>query len=313
MSQAGPRHQALQQVMRGFGRQGRGQGNVVVKRGRPSATPWCELGHPIGKRAQSVQPGLQEASHRRETTRERWASPRRVAMTAPPPSRTPSHRWPPGTRRPQGTIVQADEPTLAPSGTGQSQCPTPWGRTPGLLSGPAAGVVVAVQLPVGHPSDASAVGPLVDQVEPAMARVTSRPQLALHAVAGERGGNAPQVHPTLHARGLLPIGMAQTVEPMTPEPTPEAGLALLQEAGWHRTRTPHQVRLACACGDSRPVGARHMASLLARGAGQLRDNGPQGAVVQLGMTVMAHHGATLVRIRQPRLSKRAQQFRRWLG
>jgi hypothetical protein len=56
----------------------------------------------------------------------------------------------------------------------------------------------------------------------------------------------------------------------------------------------------------------HIASLLARGAGQLRYKGPQGAMVQLGMTVMAHNGAALQRIRQRRLSKRAQKFRRLL-
>jgi hypothetical protein len=32
-----------------------------------------------------------------------------------------------------------------------------------------------------------------------------------------------------------------------------------------------------------------------------------------GMTVMAHHGATLGRIRQRHLSKRAQKIRRLLG
>jgi hypothetical protein len=47
--------------------------------------------------------------------------------------------------------------------------------------------------------------------------------------------------------------------------------------------------------------------------GQMRSKGPQGAVVQLGMTVIASHGAALVRIRQQRLSKRAQKFRRLLG
>jgi hypothetical protein len=31
------------------------------------------------------------------------------------------------------------------------------------------------------------------------------------------------------------------------------------------------------------------------------------------MTVMAHHRATLVRIRQQQLSKRAQKFRQWRG
>jgi hypothetical protein len=57
----------------------------------------------------------------------------------------------------------------------------------------------------------------------------------------------------------------------------------------------------------------HIASLLSRGAGHVRYKGLQGAVVQQGMTVMAHNGATLVRIRQQRVSKRAQKFRRLLG
>jgi len=56
-----------------------------------------------------------------------------------------------------------------------------------------------------------------------------------------------------------------------------------------------------------------MATLRARGAGQVRYQGPPGAAIPLGMTVMAHHGATMVRIRQQRLSKRAQKFRRLLG
>jgi len=33
----------------------------------------------------------------------------------------------------------------------------------------------------------------------------------------------------------------------------------------------------------------------------------------MGMTVMAHNGAVLVRIQQQRLSKRGQKFRRLLG
>jgi hypothetical protein len=73
------------------------------------------------------------------------------------------------------------------------------------------------------------------------------------------------------------------------------------------------VPLACACGSSRPVVESHSASLLARGAGHVRYKGLEGAVVQLGMTVMAHHSTALVRIRQQRLSKRAQKFRRLLG
>ena len=96
-------------------------------------------------------------------------------------------------------------------------------------------------------------------------------------------------------------------------PTPEEILDVLNEAGLNRKRTPHQVHLACACGYSRPVVESHIACLLARGAGEIRYKGPHGAVVQLGMTVMAHNAAALGRIRQQRLSKRAQKFRRLLG
>ena len=47
--------------------------------------------------------------------------------------------------------------------------------------------------------------------------------------------------------------------------------------------------------------ARHLASLLSRSAVQVRDKGLPGAVVQQGMTVMAHTRATLVHIRQQHL------------
>jgi hypothetical protein len=73
------------------------------------------------------------------------------------------------------------------------------------------------------------------------------------------------------------------------------------------------VHLACASGYSRPVIAGHIATLLARGADQLRYKGLEGAVIQMGMTVMAHNGAVWVRMHQERLSKRGQQFRRLLG
>jgi len=73
------------------------------------------------------------------------------------------------------------------------------------------------------------------------------------------------------------------------------------------------VHLACASGYSRPVVEGHMATLMARGAAQGRYKGLQGAVIQMGMLVMAHNGAVLVRVGQQRLSKRGQKFRRWLG
>ena len=45
----------------------------------------------------------------------------------------------------------------------------------------------------------------------------------------------------------------------------------------------------------------------------MRYKGLEGAVVQQGMTVMSYNGAVLVRIRQQKMTKRAQKFRRLLG
>ena len=52
---------------------------------------------------------------------------------------------------------------------------------------------------------------------------------------------------------------------------------------------------------------------MSRGTGHVHYKDLDGAVIQMGMTVMAHNGAVLVRIRQQRLSKRGQKFRRLLG
>ena len=87
--------------------------------------------------------------------------------------------------------------------------------------------------------------------------------------------------------GFSPSVSPRPSSPSTHSLRPEEILDILNEAGLNRKRTPHQVQLACACGYSRPVVESHIASVLARGAGQIRYKGPQGAVVQLGMTVMA--------------------------
>jgi hypothetical protein len=55
-----------------------------------------------------------------------------------------------------------------------------------------------------------------------------------------------------------------------------------------------------------------IASLLCRGAAHVPYKGHRGAIVQTGMAVMAHNAATLVRIHEYRLSKRARKFRRRL-
>lgn len=56
--------------------------------------------------------------------------------------------------------------------------------------------------------------------------------------------------------------------------------------------------------------ASPIATWLSRGAGTVRYTGVEGAVVQQGMTVMRYTGAVLVRIRQQKMTQRAQKFRR---
>ena len=112
---------------------------------------------------------------------------------------------------------------------------------------------------------------------------------------------------------MLTVGIPTTGEPINPQPSPEAGRAILNGSGLPRIRTPHQVPWAGASGASRPVVASPIATLMSRGAAHVRSQGLEGAGVQMGMTVMAHNGAVLVRIRQQHLSKRGQKFRRLLG
>jgi hypothetical protein len=299
--------------MRCFGRQCRGQGKVFVGLVRQTEQQLLERGSPIATLAQAAQQGLQSATHLAERQRERLLSQLQAALAAHHAISQQSRRLTQGKRLSQCKIVNAYDSTIAPILKGKSNCPAQFGRKPGLISEPTAGFIFATHLPSGNPSDASYVVPLVDKVQCAIARVQGRGTLAIHSVASDLGANEPTVRQTLHRRGILTVGIPKTVEPLNPQPTPPEIRDALHAAGLQRKRTPYQVQLACACGYSRPVVESHITRLLARGAGQVRYKGPHGAAIQLDMTVMASNGAALVRIRQHRLSKRAQKFRRLLG
>jgi hypothetical protein len=312
-SQAHHLSQELQKVMRRFGRQCRGQGQVFVKLVRQTEQVLLDLGHPIATLGQQAHQYLGDASAPRAATGERLAQALHVALSTHAHIRKQSIALTQGKKLSQCKIVNAYDPTIAPIMKGKSNCPAQFGRKPGLVSDSATGFIFANLVPQGNPSDASYVVPLLDKVVRAITHVTLLPRLQVHSVAGDMGLNDPVLRQTLHARGILTVGIPKTIEPIPHAPSPEAILALLNEAGLNRKRTPHQVQLACASGYSRPVVESHIASLLWRGAGQVRYKGHPGAIRQQGMTVMAHNGATLVRIQQQRLSKRAQKFRRLLG
>lgn len=299
--------------MRCFGRQCRGQGHVLVKLVRHTEQKLLALGEPITVLGQQAQHLLDQATTLSDAQRQRVAEAFNVALSSHAHIRTQSTRLTQGHKLRHCKLVNAYDLTIAPILKGKNNCPAQFGRKPGIASDPATGFIFANRVPAGNPSDPSYVLPLLDKVQSAIERVQITPKLRFHSVAGDLGINDAALRQALHARGILTVGIPKSVQPIAPNPSAEEVRDILNEAGLHRKRTPYQVQLACACGSSRPVVESHIASLLSRGAGQVRYKGHPGAVRQQGMTVMAHNGATLVRIRQQQLSKRAQKFRRLLG
>jgi hypothetical protein len=311
--QAHSLHQESTKGRRGFGRQCRGHGHVFVKSVRHTEPQLLALGQPSTMLGPHAQQLLTQATALSDATRKRLAEAFNVAMPSHTPIRQQSTQLTQGKTLRPCKLVKAYALTRAPLLTGTSTCPAQFGRKPGIASEPATGFIFATRVPEGNPNDTSDVFPLLDQVQSAIARVRTTPKLRLHSVAGALGVKDAALRQALPARGMLTVGIPQNVKSLAPNPSAEEVGASLTEAGLHRKRTPYQGQLACACGYSRPVVESHSASLLARGAGQVRSKGHPGAVRQQGMTVMAQNAATLVRLHQQQLSKRAQKVRRLLG
>jgi hypothetical protein len=302
----------LAKIMRRFGRQCRGMSKVFVTLVRQTERQLLERGHQVLPLAWAAQACLHGAPQLPADQRARLDIQLTAALEAHARIEAQSRRLTQGKALAHYKIVNAYDPTIAPICKGKSNCPAQFGRKPGIIAEPAAGFIFALHLPVGNPSDVRYVEPLVDKVERAIAWVRTRPTLAIHSLAGDLALNDAALREALHERGILTVGIPNTVDPLPPSPTPEDVLRSLDEADLHHIRTPSQVHLAYACGYSRPVVESIIASLLYRGVGHLTYKGHRGAIVQTGMAVMAHNAATLVRIHEYRLSKRARTFRRRL-
>ena len=273
--------------MRCFGRQCRGQGHVFVKLVRHTEQKLLELGEPITALGHQAQQLLDRTTTLRAAQRERFTESFTAAMRNHVHIRKQSQWLTQGKKLSHCKIVNAYDPTIAPIMKGKSNCPTQFGRKTGILSEPTTGFIFANRVPAGNPSDPSYVLPLLDKVQEAIERARAPRKFQVHSVAGDLGVNDSALRQALHDRGILTVGIPKTVEPIHQAPSPEAIHNILNEAGLNRQRTPHQVHLACACGYSRPVVESHIASLLSRGAGHVRYKGLEGAVVQMGMIVMA--------------------------
>jgi len=311
-TQAQQQLQDLAKIMRRFGRQCRGQGKVFVRLVRQTETQLLRTDEPVGALARTAQAHVQAAPQLTANQRTRWDTTLTLALVTHQQIATQSRRLTRGQPLTRCKMVNAYDATLAPICKGKSNCPTQFGRKPGLLAEPATGFVFAARLPVGNPSDISYVLPLLDQVQHALSHVPTQPAPAIHALAGDLAVNDTTLRKSLHARGILTVGIPHTAEPLLPTPAPATVQELLIAVHWHRKRTLRQVQLACAAGYRRPVVESILASLLSRGAGQLRYKEWHGACVQLTMAVLAHNAATVRRLRWGRLTSRAQKFRRLL-
>jgi hypothetical protein len=305
--------QDLNKAMRCFGRQCRGQGKIFVKLVRETERHLLDLGDSIATWTEQAREYVRQDSTRSPAQRERLLRDLEATSTAHRHITTQSQHLTQGKKLAHCKIVNAYDPTIAPILKGKSNCPAQFGRKTGIMSEPASGFIFANRVPVGNPGDPSYVVPLLDKVQHAIDLVASPNRLRVHSLGGDLGINDAPLRQALHARGILTVGIPTSVEPINPTPSQQEVGGILNASGLNRIRTPYQVHLACASGHSRPVVEGHIATLMARGADQLRYKGLEGAVLQMGMIVMAHNGAVLMRIGQQRLSKRGQKFRRLLG
>jgi len=285
----------------------------LVKLGRHTAQQLRTRGEPSTTFALKARARLEQPRPLREAPRHRLPLARTTARRPHEDLRQQATRLTQGKQLRHATPVTAYALTIAPLLKGQRHGPAQCGSKPGSASEPATGLLVAPLVPPGKPSDQSYGRPLLDKVQSALDRVRTGPKRPMHSGARALGRHAPCVRQALQARGRLPVGISETSEPVARAPSAQDVHTILTAAGVHRQRTPHQGPLACARGVRRPVVASHIASLLARGAGHGRSKGLEGAGLQQGMTVLAHPGAVMVRIRQHHVAKRAQKFRRFLG
>jgi hypothetical protein len=198
-----------------------------VKRVRHTAQALLERGEPLTALGPQAQPRLDQATAVSDSPRERFAAVFNAAMRRHAHIRPQSTWLTHGNKLRHGQLVNPDDLPIAPLLKGQSKCPAPFGRKPGMGSDPATGVLGANQVPEGKPRPASAVVPLLAKVQKAMERAKPPPRLRVHSVAGDLGIKDKTLRQALQARGILTVGLPKTMAPIQAHPSPEEGRARL--------------------------------------------------------------------------------------
>jgi hypothetical protein len=126
----------LAKIMRRFGRQCRGQRKVFVSLVRQTETQLLTTGSPVVGLARAAQAQVQRATHLAEEQRTRLTTQLTAALAAHRQITAQSRRLTNGKTLTQCKIVNAYDPTIAPICKGKSNCPTQFGRKPGLIADP---------------------------------------------------------------------------------------------------------------------------------------------------------------------------------
>ena len=173
--------------MRCFGRQCRGQGQVLVKLVRQTEQKLLQLGEPITALGQQAQQCLDQATTLNDTQRQRITETFNAALSRHAHIRKQSTRLTLGHKLRHCKLVNAYDLTIAPILKGKSNCPAQFGRKPGIASDPATGFIFAESCAHRESERSQLCGTPVDKVQAAIARVTGSATLAIHSVASDLG------------------------------------------------------------------------------------------------------------------------------
>lgn len=297
--------------MRSFGRSCRGMRKVLLTLVRQTERHLLDRSRQVEALCLSASLELSEAADLEERLRQRLEGQLQQAEEHYRKIAAQSRRLVHGKKLSHAKIVNAYDPSIAPILKGKSNCPAQFGKKPGLVAEMATGFIFGLHLPAGNPDDAAYLMPLLDQVEEGIAKMEKPRKPRIISVSGDLALNRKEVRHPLHGRGILTLGIPKTLDPLPSSPTPEQIQAVQQQFPAGKVPSAHQVRTAFACGYSRPFIEGLIETLSCRGTGQIKYKGHRGAILQVTSAILACNGATLVRIRQGRLSKRAQKFRRF--
>ena len=295
--------------MRTFGRNCRGMHRVLLKVVRQTERQLLDVGGRVGPLCVSAYLHLYEATFLEETLRERLHEKLRQAVQNYEVVAAQSRQLVNGKKLSHAKIVNAYDRSIAPIITGKSNCPAQFGKKPGIIAEMATGFMFGLHLPEGNPVDASYMMPLLGKVDQAIAGMEANRKPHIISVAADLAFRT--LRDQLDAREILTVGIPNTIDPVPAVPTSDMIQAVQEQFEGRHVPSATQIKTAYACGYSRPFVESLIETLSCRGGTRIKYKGHRGAMLQIDMAILACNGATLVRIQQGRLTKRAQKLRRF--